>query len=407
MIHIVATITLTPTLYSQVISSYKNCLLFEIHIHCSDRIWNLQQLKLHVYRVVSRKMAEGISEKITWPTECPFAELGCTIQLCNCQDYNHHLALNIEQHLQLVMDLHKESEVISPLQKLYTIRSEIEYLEGTLESLGVRELPALECIKTQMKQPSVGISSLGDKVAFRMPEFIKLKESSQKWCSPLLTLRGKYQLRLIVCPTGTGAGYGTHLSVTLVSPLVGEGFEWPIVLPRHLGVKVELLVETDGSVSVNGDSSESESSYTMGEPCTHTFTWRPRVHKTSSSKRFPNSQPREKDKQTDAREIQRRVSKILPPWCQPPPTVETAEPNPPNPFKPLVSNEPYVTTYPQKKKLRREGLNEDMKLDKDGVTLFSDEKFATQEEIEEIIREFNSLVFQISICLMPTHKTDN
>lgn len=352
-------------------------------------------------------MAEGgISEKITWPTECPFAEVGCTVCLFNCQEYNHHLALNVEQHLQLVMDLHKESEVISPLQKLNTIRSEIEYLEGTLESLGVRELPALECIKTQMKQPSVEISSLGDKIAFRMSGFIKLKELSQKWCSPLLTLRGKYQLRLIVCPTGTGAGYGTHLSVTLVSPLVGEEFEWPIVLPRHLGVKVELLVETDGSVSVNEDSSGSESSYTMGESRTHTFTWRPRVPKTSTNRQLSNSQLQEKGKRADDREIQRRVSRILPPWCQPPPTVEAAEPNPP---KPLQSNEPdVVTTYPQKKKLRREGLSEDMKLDKDGVTLFSDEKFATQEEIEDVIREFNSLVFQISICLMPiTHKTDN
>ncbi len=327
-------------------------------------------------------MADSISERTTWPMECPFAEVGCTVSLANCPDYKQHLAQNIEQHLQMVMDLHKGREVVSPLQKLNAIQCEIEYLEGTLESLGAREIPALECIKTQMRQPGVEIGCLGDKVSFRMPEFTKFRESAQKWFSPPLRLCGKYKLRLVVCPSGSGGGCDTHLSVTLVAVLDEEA-DWPIKMPRHLGVRVELMVETDGSVSDNDDTAHS---LTMNEQYVHTFTWRPKPPKSS-----------EKTKRMEAREIQRRVSKILPPWCLPPPTV-TDQTSTKLPQHPKSPDEPKVVIQSER---RKEG-----DVQSDNVVLHSDERFATQREIEELIREFNSLVFQLSICLVQTHKVD-
>ncbi len=333
-------------------------------------------------------MADCISERTSWPMECPFAEVGCNVSLPTCPEYNQHLAQNIEQHLQMVMDLHRGSEVISPLQKLNEIRCEIEYLESTLENLGAKDIPALECIKTQMRQPDVGIGCLGDKVSFRLSGFTKLRESAQKWFSPILTLCGKYKLQLVVCPTGSGSGCDTHLSVALVAVLE-NGADWPIKMPRHLGVKVELMVETDGSVSDNDDSSESECSYStaMSEHCQqtqHTFTWRPKTPRQLS----------EKAKRMEAKEIRRRVSKILPPWCQPPPPIaeQTSAQHLNSPKEPEV-------VLDEIEKMKGDVRPND-------TILHSDEKFATSREVEDLIREFNSLVFQLSICLVPIQKMD-
>ena len=356
-------------------------------------------------------MAESSFVITIWPTDCPFSEVGCTSSLSNSKEYTQHLAQNTEQHLQLVMDLHRESEVISPLQKLNAIRSEVEYLEGTLENLGVRELPALECIKTQMRQPGVSLNSLGDKCAFRMPGFIKLRESSEKWSSPVFSLRDKYQLRLKVYPTGIGAGKGTHLSVSLTQPF-GDNFEWPILLPRHLGVKVELLVETDGSVSDDSTDSENlEGNRFKGadEPCTHMFTWRPKLGKSHSQQNMQdNVKTLDNVKQVDDSERQRRVSLILPPWCQPPPSNPVTET--PRKISPHMSGIPEVipetepVTSPKQRK-HRKSTSEEMKSDNEGAILFSAEKFVTHRQVEGLIREFNSLVFQVSVCLVQMPKS--
>ena len=351
-------------------------------------------------------MAESSFVITIWPTDCPFSEVGCTRSLSNSKEYTRHLAQNIEQHLQLVMDLHRGSEVTSPLQKLNAIRSEVEYLEGTLENLGVRELPALECIKTQMRQPGVSLNSLGDKCAFRMPGFTKLRESSEKWSSPVFSLRDKYQLCLKVYPTGTGAGEGTHLSVSLTQPF-GDNFEWPITLPRHLGVKVELLVETDGSVSDDSTDSENLEANTFkgaDEPCTHVFTWRPKLGKSNSQQNM-----QENVKQLDDSERQKRVSLILPPWCQPPPPDPATETqrkiSPHTSGVPEVSQETEPVTPPKQRKHRKSGTSEEMKSDNEGAILFSAEKFVTHRQVEGLIREFNSLVFQVSVCLVQMPKS--
>lgn len=370
-------------------------------------------------------MAENNSNSLNWPTDCPFSEVGCNSSLLSSKEYSQHLAQNTEQHLQMVTDLHKGTEITSPLQKLNGVKSEIEFLEGTLESLGVRQIPALECIKTQMKLPDVKINSLGDRCAFRMPGFVQLKGSSQTWLSPTFSIRGGYKLCLVVHPNGTGAGKGTHISVFLVLQF-GDQLELPISLPRHLGIRVELLAETDGSVSDNEDDLESdENPYGSDGQNDHMyeFTWRPKSAKGNPPQKVINGiasqqptgtqQSTVKHKQLDESEQKRRISKILPPWCQPPPgmselsvdsTIAASRSTTKFPVvvegtQSLTSDSSRVTTS---KKQRRSGVSGRGEKDpqQNGVTLFAVEKFASQDQVEELVREFNSLVFQISLCLV-------
>ena len=368
-------------------------------------------------------MAENNSNTLNWPTDCPFAEVGCNSSLLSSKEYSQHLAQNTEQHLQMIVDLHKGTEIISPLQKLNGVKSEIEFLEGTLESLGVRQIPALECIKTQIKLPDVTINSLGDRCAFRMPGFVQLRGSSQTWLSPTFLIRGGYKLCLVVHPNGTGAGKGTHVSVFLVLQF-GDQLELPITLPRHLGIRVELLAETDGSVSDSEGDLESDEN-----PCssdgqndhTYEFTWRPKSAKGNTSQKIngiasqlptDTQQTTVKHQKLDELEQRRRISKILPPWCQPPPdiseqSIDSTKAN----SKSMMTKFPVAVEGTQSndssrvatsKKQRRSGVSGrgETNPQQNGVTLVAAEKFASQDQVEHLVREFNSLVFQISLCLV-------
>ena len=50
---------------------------------------------------------------------------------------------------------------------------------------------------------------------------------------------------LVVYPSGVGFGEGTHLSIKLVL-LFDDQLDWPISLPSHLGIRVELMIESEG-----------------------------------------------------------------------------------------------------------------------------------------------------------------
>ena len=443
----------------------------------------------------------------TWPQECPFAEVGCSKLLYSSSEYQTHLSKNVEKHLQMVTDFHQdtimgdssnrtdsslrslpmspqESEsdtqaekgsVISPNEKLKAVESEVEFLTDVLSGYGISQLPALECIKTQLKMPEVGIATLGDSCTFRLVNISQYRETpGQKWLSPNFFVRGGHKMRLVVYPSGVGSGEGTHLSLKLVL-LFDDQLDWPISLPSHLGIRVELLIESEGLF--DEESAFDEDPMTaMRAPMSNTtshpleFTWKPRSEKrSSSSSPSPKSPSPQADKRysfnrkvpatslvrrasfnekssrssVTSEENRRRLSRILPPWCQ--------QPSPQSPIaevsttsngegRSIVDKEGKKddtavskrvskdrrdsaknasgdqeetvktgksTRAREHKKDRKSGkegaslLSYEMSGDGvDGATVFSMEKFATHQQIEKYTQEYNSLVFHITLCLV-------
>ena len=444
----------------------------------------------------------------TWPQECPFAEVGCSTLLYSSSEYQTHVSKNVERHLQMVTDFHQdtiagdnnrtdsrslptspqESEsdtqaegsiIISPTEKLKAVESEVEFLVDVLSGYGISQLPALECIKTQLKMPEVGIATLGDSCTFRLVNISQYRETpGQKWLSPNFFVRGGHKMRLVVYPSGVGSGEGTHLSLKLIL-LFDDQLDWPISLPSHLGIRVELMIESEGLF--DEDSAFDEDPITaMRAPVSNTtshpleFTWKPRSERRSgSSSPSPKSPSPRSNLASDKRysfnrkmpatslvrrasfnekssrssvtseENRRRLSRILPPWCQ--------QPSPQSPIAEVstaANDEGRITTDKERKKddtvvskrVSKDGRDsarnasgdqeETVKTEKstqtrehkkdrksgkegtssllyemsgdgvDGATVFSMEKFATHQQIEKYTQEYNSLVFHITLCLV-------
>ena len=324
----------------------------------------------------------------TWPQECPFAEVGCSILLYSSSEYQTHLSKYVEKHLQMVTEFHQDtiavdssrtdsrsiptsplesesdtqteaSTIISPTEKLKAVESEVDFLTDVLSGYGISQLPALECIKTQLKMPEVGIATLGDSCTFRLVNISQYREtpvSGQKWLSPNFFVRGGHKMRLVVYPNGVGAGEGTHLSLKLVL-LFDDQLDWPISLPSHLGIRVELLIESEGLFDEDSAFDEDPITATrapMSNTTSHhplEFTWKPRDRSdrrsNSSSPNSPKSPSPRSNLLADKRysfnrkvpatslvrrasfnekssrvsgvtseDNRKRLSRILPPWCQ-------------------------------------------------------------------------------------------
>ena len=443
----------------------------------------------------------------SWPSECPFSDVGCTVILNSKLEYQTHLTKEVERHLQMVTDLHnyaltgerprqeanedpktKEDQASkdthSSVDKLKAIESEIDFLTDVLSGYGISQLPALECIKTQLKMPEVGILTLGDSCTFRLVNVSHHRETGQKWLSPHFSVRDDHKMCLAVYPNGLGSGEDTHLSLKLLL-LFDDQLEWPITLPSHLGIRVELLIESDGLFE-DADSAFDEDPMTaVRAPSTNShpleFTWKPRGDRRSSSSSPSPKSPRLKTSLTfDKRystfnrktpinpslvrrasfnekssvsrksitreESQKRLSRILPPWCQQPAQSSVASisektngtdnidgnsrrENSREVTSPLSrsirsankgsettetestsSHEDEIETKSIRKVMKQEKKESKIKpasspLDLsgdgvDGATVFSMEKFATHEQIDKYTQEYNSLVFQITLCLV-------
>ena len=443
----------------------------------------------------------------TWPQECPFAEVGCSTLLYSSSEYQTHLSKNTEKHLQMVTDFHQdtikgestrrdsrsiptspqkpssdtqaESGVISPIEKLKSVESEVEFLIDVLSGYGISQLPALECIKTQLKMPEVGIATLGDSCTFRLVNISQYRETpGQKWLSPNFFVRGGHKMRLVVYPNGVGSGEGTHLSLKLVL-LFDDQLDWPISLPSHLGIRVELLIESEGLFDEDSAFDEDPMTATRA-PMSNTtaqpleFTWKPRSEKrSSSSSPSPKSPTPRSSLATDKRysfsrkvpatsfvrrasfnekssrgsvtsdESRKRLSKILPPWCQQPSpqspiteaststngegskTTDNAKKTDDTGVSKRISKDrrdsvknaftSQEETVKSEKSSRTRELKKDKRSEKDGTsspsyemsrdgvdgaTVFSMEKFATHQQIDKYTQEYNSLVFHITLCLV-------
>ena len=458
---------------------------------------------------------EGYQNGPSWPQECPFSDVGCTVSLCSASEYQAHLSKNTDRHLRMITDFHhktitgethtsgavitdfhhktitgethtsgavnreKQPEettkdhnedvqsdkpaLSDSIGKLTAIESEVEFLTDVLSGYGISQLPALECIKTQLKLPEVGITTFGDSCTFRMVNISQHRETGQKWLSPHFFVRGGHKMCLAVYPNGLGSGEGTHLSLKLLL-LFDDQLEWPISLPSHLGIRVELLIESEGLFE------EADSTFDEG-PITATrapsaynhhleFTWKPRgERKSSSSSPSPKSTAPKSSLLPDKRyslrkatapslvrrasfnekssrkiisseESQQRLSRILPPWCQQPSQPRASEISTSNgtdsdrqenlkmsraKIKSNETDELTSSSHEEEKSKKSEG--QDSKRDKkgvkvgekelsknrdgvDGATVFSMEKFATYDQIDKYTQEYNSLVFQITLCLV-------
>ena len=442
----------------------------------------------------------------TWPQECPFAEVGCSTILYSSSEYQAHLSRNTEKHLQMVTDFHQESVTaggsssaktvdtvvttiqeadtdtqcsdISPLEKLKAVESEVEFLVDVLSGYGISQLPALECIKTQLKMPEVGIATLGDSCTFRLVNISQYRETGEKWLSPHFFVRGGHKMRLAVYTNGVGSGEGTHLSLKLIL-LFDDQLEWPISLPSHLGIRVELMIESEGLFDEDSAFDEDPMIATRAPSTINShpleFTWKPRSErKSSSSSPSPKSPTPRSSLTADKRysfnrkvpatsfvrrasfnekssrssvtseENRKRLSRILPPWCQQPSsqspiasiagksngegsnTADKMNKKDDTAIHRRVSKDRRESTKnssihdrKEETKTEKSARTRELKREKrsgkdsinlssyeisrdgvDGATVFLMEKFATHQQIDKYTQEYNSLVFHITLCLI-------
>lgn len=447
---------------------------------------------------------EGYQSSHSWPQECPFSDVGCTVSLHSTLEYQAHLSKNTERHLQMIADLHHQTITGEPRKgkvilkdidrqeqirddhkpeeiqdqessnsedKLKAIISEVEFLTDVLSGYGIRQLPALECIKTQLKMPDVGIMTFGDSCSFRMVNMSHHRETGRKWLSPHFFVRGGHKMCLAVYPSGLGSGEGTHMSLKLLL-LFDDQLEWPISLPSHLGIRVELMIESEGLFEEDDSAfGDNPLTATHALPSNHHHlecTWKPRGERKSSSsssspksvvqksfsvsdKRYslnrkipPSSLVRRASfnerslrKPASSEENQQRLSRILPPWCQQPPQPQISTISETNggdqiksdlngtrqvdvnlySSKTRTNDRDFVSTLATSSSRAEERKNSSRKESKleikqgqnelfisgdfvDGATVFCMEKFATHDQIEKYTQEYNSLVFQITLCLV-------
>jgi len=308
--------------------------------------------------------------------ECPFGEVGCAYtNLSTNLAYQKHLSHNTEQHLQMVMNFHKtmlgssktsstvtESSIMSPLQKLDSVAREVEFLDSVLDSFDMGRFPSLECIKTQLKMPDLWINSLGNTLTFRLSNFSQLLQAKGKWQSPAFFVKGGYKMCVRVLLAGVGDGLSTHLSVELVQLIDGQE-EQSVMLPAMTGIRVELLAEVEDDDGAEGGDNKEE---------IYDMTWKASYDNSSLLKSVGSKtvyHSREKKPQT------------LPSWQK--------------------SNTD-VTMKSDPCHHRRSELSVKKELDdsREGVTLHVSEMFMSIAQAQQHARQFDSLVFQVALCLI-------
>ena len=202
------------------------------------------------------------------PMECPFSEVGCTASPFNGlsrQNYSEHMSTSLEAHLKLVADQHLSStgvrSVVSPLEKLRAVTEEVALLD---EMLGrKRVVPALECIKTQLRLPELWLHRAGDCCTFRA------SNPRETWYSPAFYYGNGAKMCLAVrMSSNIGDHKDVNVTVSLIrmmaEPTVSKagrslnsnGHRMPSSQEGQ-GLKVALLQELNES----------------GVPERHSFTW--------------------------------------------------------------------------------------------------------------------------------------
>ena len=285
--------------------------------------------------------------------ECPFVEVGCNAtKTLTASSYQKHLSENIEGHLEMVTNLHQRNlgcNVLSTsaLGKLNAINHEVGFLDSILQQYEMNLLPSLGCIKTLLALPDVWLRQLGDTCSFRMPNYSVKRSRKSKWLSPPFFVQGGYKMRVCVYANGVNAGASSHISVTLLLFSDMKPPDFPISLPPNVGMKVELLhddpdFETD-------DHATTKNSEVLGE-----LTWTP------------------KNNAVEAESMTRTEPQTTGSLPSLPPDIDQAT----NATQPGPKSE------------------------ETGITLITSEKFAALVVAENCAQTYNSLVFQVALCLV-------
>ena len=313
--------------------------------------------------------------------ECPFEEVGCFTKLSTNLSYQKHLSQNTEQHLQMVMNFHKtmlgsrtsntitEEGIVSPLQKLNAVAKEVEFLDSVLESFDMGEFPAMECIKTHLKMPDLWINNLGKSLAFRLTNFSQLLQDKAKWTSPSFFVKGGYKMCVNVHMGGIGSGILTHISVALLH-ILDDKMERPISLPPMTGIKVELLQEVEDDEESESEEADKCQSHRERECEDIELTWKPASESSSPFRRGASTNSYlKRDKQ----------SSILSSWHKP-------------------SDELAM----KREKYRKSDASSERECEGklEGVMLHMSEKYISLSLAQQYARQYNSLVFQVALCLV-------
>lgn len=312
--------------------------------------------------------------------ECPFVEVGCSAtHISTATDYKRHLSENTELHLQMVMDLHqrnlgydssslKSVSLLSSLDKLHAVNQEIEYLDDVLQHYDMSQTPSLMCIKSVLALPNVWLRKIGDTCSFRMPGYSHKRSSNSKWSSSPFFVKGGHKMKITVHAAGLKSGANSHISVSLVL-LFDDQLEWPISPPPHTGIRVELVhdkpdFEVDDRNTTEGSENKMEQE----------LTWT-----TEDSAKEPVT------KSLPSSVTPRRASN-LPPWCSSPPH-----------YIEHVSIDATVSSS------SNPSIPTDSKTDEEesgDLILATSEKFAPLFVTDHYAEHYNSLVFQITLCLV-------
>jgi hypothetical protein len=287
--------------------------------------------------------------------ECPFVEVGCSaVNISTLSSYQKHLSDNIELHLEMVLNLHRQNlggdlslPNVNP-GKLNAINQEVEYLDGVLQQYEMNLIPSLKCIKSVLALPDIYLRKMGDNCSFRMPGYSLKRSSKSKWLSPSFLIYDGYQVRLCVHANGINSGASTHISVAL---LLCSDTQIAISLSPNVGIRVELLHD-DPDFETDKQGSDMKVQ----------LTWMPNnsgAVEKSMRKLSPTSTPK--------LGATKRISG-LPPWCSPPPNGDE-------------STESHSS--------KSEG---------EGIVLVMSEKFAPLSVTQLYAQTYNSLVFQVSLC---------
>ena len=313
--------------------------------------------------------------------ECPFREVGCTLtKLSTNSAYQRHLSQNTEQHLQMVMSFHKtklgnnasnsmtEESIVSPLQKLDAVAKEVEFLDSVLDSLDMGQFPSLECIKTHLKMPDLTINNLGNTLTFRLSNFSQLLQAKAIWQSPAFFIKGEHKMCVCVHLGGLGSGHHTHLSVSLLH-LTDDPVEWSTVLPSIAGIRVELLSEVEDEEDEDADVEDSEEEGKLRSECHDIeLTWKPAAEDSFKFRSNTSHLKREKK------------ATIVQSWHK-----STDD---------LASKQDRYRKIDSSADKKQEG-----KMDGASILKLS-EKFVSLSLAHQYARQYDSLVFQVALCLV-------
>jgi TNF receptor-associated factor 4 len=195
------------------------------------------------------------------PVECPFQKAGCKIRP-HQKDLSEHLAINSPAHIEMMSKSldslqsrvqKSEKEAASKaeeLEKLHAVEESSRRIVGKkllaiagnadelLKTCSESQRFAIQSIRS-LTDEAFHLKDIGQPIVFQMVNFSEFKRSGKMWYSAPFYVGDGYKMCLAVNPSGSGAGQGMFVSISLclMQGEFDEELNWPIELPFHLIVE--------------------------------------------------------------------------------------------------------------------------------------------------------------------------